>query len=374
MPLAVFELEPRTGRTSNLKETDRTPILQQIFKSLGKSDLMKVPLGWDYASNPEPKAMLQEALSELLLAIMSIPGGTEYTAIYVKKVHGERDAGQPPPSATDSWGRVRGPMFQSHARMVQASTDAMVKVAEYNPSTPGVDVYQSGSLDHMVNGIVQTVWSGLQQSKEVAADTVQQGVLAFLRTDPMRVFISKGRRAEELFSALGTKNESKDHERAMDDIVNMMSGGGRLDGRGSMDTTQAAFDALSLIEAETGMCWPGKGYQACKAEQANKKNRAQAMTKLARLLNMFYDMTKHPDQKSKRRPDCGPAVDRAANSLHKQRGAPGAELSDQAKAARLKTADFGEASHMADTARDMKTFQNNVLSGHMGFQIRKDSF
>ena len=99
MPLAVFELEPRTGRTSNLKETDRTPILQQIFKSLGKSDLMKVPLGWDYASNPEPKAMLQEALSELLLAIMSIPGGTEYTAIYVKKVHGERDAGQPPPSA-----------------------------------------------------------------------------------------------------------------------------------------------------------------------------------------------------------------------------------------------------------------------------------
>ena len=125
MPLSVYELETSTRRTSNLRETDLTPRLQQALAQVGKAQLMQLSIGWDYMANNQRKIYVRNVLAELLLEIMRLTRGREYSAIYVKKVHGARDAGQAPPSATDAWGRVRGPMFQNYARMAQANTDAM---------------------------------------------------------------------------------------------------------------------------------------------------------------------------------------------------------------------------------------------------------
>jgi hypothetical protein len=239
---------------------------------------MKVPLGWNYGRGQETKKMLYEALGNLLLAIMNLPGGTEYSAIYVKKVHEKDDSSQPVPwRPNPARGLLQMLDFQ-RAGGILKRTDAMVKVAAYNPDTGKVDVYKSGSLDHMVYGILRNVRSMLEAAPNAAPGDVAKGALEFLRTDPMRIFISKGSRAEELFSELGTKNAAKDHEDAMNELVNMMSGGGSGgsgsgSGSGDMDTTRAAFAA----DLERAMYCLGKDYRACLAKhRAAKAEKARA--------------------------------------------------------------------------------------------------
>jgi hypothetical protein len=144
-------------------------------------------------------------------------------------------------------------------------------------------------------------------------------------------------------------------------------------GAGRLPPTPSVVDAcFAALEAETGACKNPLGLGAeCKLERKRQK----AMTRMAQLLNMFYDMIKNPNSQSRNE---GKTADQLWTALKTHYTDNEALLEpnfpDQAKAAWLKTAKYGEAAPMADTARDMKTFQNDVLSSQMGFKRSAGSF
>ena len=383
MPIAVYELVERERRGTEMKDKkdkhdlgyrNWTVDLQRIFAQMNRPELMQVRIGWDYAQNVNLQAAVQGALRELLLAIDSVyeylDGGSErYTAIYVKKVHGKRDDSQQPTAGRNTMGWTSTQLY----------TDAMIKVMEFDPVTGDVRFYKSGSLDGMITKIIENVYKKVHLQKQNGyTDVAKQDALEYLQSDPLRIYISKGDDAPGLFEHYDGKNAAKTFEGRLAELIRVMERSKEplsppTPVRGMQPDVVmegAAFDAPSLSEAETGVCRFGIG-----AECALERKRKAAMTRIAKLLNMFYAVTKDPKSQ-------GANENKTAEQLWNELGnhyktneeIVKPNFPDQVKAAWLKTATFGEASLMAETARDMQTFQNNVLSGQMGFQRRKDSF
>lgn len=393
MPIAVYELVERERRGTEMKDKEDkhdlgyrnwTVDLQRIFSQMNRPELMQVHIDWDYTQKVDARAAVQGALRELLLAIDSVyqylnGGRKRYTSIYVKKVHGKKDYGQPPPATRDAMGRPVSAFELQQQAAMQLFTDAMVKVMEFNPVTGDVRFYQSGSLDGMITKIIENVYEKVHLQKQNGnTDVAKQDALEYLQSDPLRIYISKGDDAPGLFEHYDGKNAAKTFEGRLAELIRNMERRTRplsppTPVRGMQPDVVmegAAFDALSLSEAETGVCRFGIG-----AECALQRKRKAAMTRLTQLLNMFYAVTKDPKSQ-------GANENKTAEQLWNELGnhyktneeIVKPNFPNQTKAAWLKTATFGEASRMAETAQDMQTFQNNVLSGQMGFKRSKDSF
>ena len=382
MPINVYEMQKSEGEQRvargmpTSRKVDWTPHLKDYLTAMGNPRRLELELGYDYMGTPVWKSDVRYQLTELLYLIMSMPE-SPYDRIYVEKVPGVADASEV--------GKILPRRTPAMIKQGVGYTDTMVKVFEFNSDRVEIDYFPSMSLHSMIAEAIGKVdqLRELWKAHKMTAADYQQAMFDLLNRDPVRIYISKGPEAEHIqMMASGPQSANRAHHRAVDDLADLMAASSAE--REPMQAAEgepmeAAFDAFPLGEAETGMCWPGKDYRACMEKQrttkADKTNRQVAMTRLGQLLNMFYDMTKHPDHQSRNE---GKTADQLWTALKTHYTNNEALLApnflDQAKAAWLKTAEFGEAARMADTARDMQTFQNDVLVGQMGFKKSADSF